>query len=260
MNKQEFSDLSDDKLLNLIKNDNIPRHVAIIMDGNGRWATLRNMPRAMGHRQGMETLTNVLRTSCEIGIKYLTLFAFSTENWKRPTYEVNTLMALMAEYIERFIDELNQNNIRITVLGDIVPLSKLLKNKIAEAIKLTSKNNGLWLNIALNYGSRFEILNAVKQAAEDIRQGNISLDDLDEVRFSSYLYTKDLPDPDFIIRTGGEFRLSNFLLFQAAYSELFFTASDVMWPDFSKGKFLHSILEFQRRNRRYGEINTEQGL
>jgi len=259
MNKQEFLDLSDDKLLNLIKNGDIPRHIAIIMDGNGRWATLRNMPRVMGHRQGMETLTDILRTSCEIGIGYLTLFAFSTENWKRPAYEVNALMALMAEYIERFIDELNDNNIKITVLGDINPLSQLLKNKISDAIKLTSKNDGLRLSIALNYGSRAEILNAVKRAAEDIRKGNVSLDDLDEVRFSSYLYTKDLPDPDFIIRTGGEFRLSNFLLYQAAYTELFFTGSDMMWPDFNKGKFLNSILEFQRRNRRYGEINTEQG-
>jgi undecaprenyl diphosphate synthase len=259
MNKQEFLDLSDDKLLSLIKNGDIPRHVAIIMDGNGRWATLRKMPRTMGHRKGMDTLTDVIRTSCEVGIRYLTLFAFSTENWKRPAYEVNALMALMTEYIDRFIDELNDNNIKITVLGDIDPLSQALKKKVSEALGLTFNNNGLRLNIALNYGSRSEILNAVKKAAEDICLGKISADDLDEAGFARYLYTKDMPDPDFIIRTGGELRLSNFLLYQAAYSELFFTSSDLLWPDFNKGNFLNSILEYQHRNRRYGEIYTEQG-
>ncbi len=259
MNKQGFLDLSDDKLLNMIKNGDMPRHVAIIMDGNGRWATLRNLPRTMGHRQGMETLTDVIRTSCEVGIGYLTLYAFSTENWKRPVYEVNVLMSLMAEYVDRFIGELNDNNIKINVLGDIEPLSLALKKKISEALDLTFKNTGLRLNIALNYGSRAEILNAVKKAAEDLRQGKISVDDLDEAGFARYLYTKDIPDPDFIIRTGGELRLSNFLLYQAAYSELFFTSSDLLWPDFNKGNFLRSILEFQRRKRRYGEINTGQG-
>jgi undecaprenyl diphosphate synthase len=259
MNKQELLDLSNDEILNLIKNAEIPRHVAIIMDGNGRWATLRKMPRTMGHKQGMETLTEVIRTSVEVGISYLTLFAFSTENWGRPAYEVNALMAMMAEYIDRFIDELNNNNIKITVLGELDPLSQALKKKISEALKLTYNNNGLRLNIALNYGSRSEILNAVKKAAEDIRLGKISSDDLDETVFARYLYTQDIPDPDFIIRTGGEIRLSNFLLYQAAYSELFFTSSDLLWPDFNKGNFLLSILEFQRRNRRYGEIYTEQG-
>lgn len=259
MSKNKFLDLSDDKLLSLIKNGDIPSHVAIIMDGNGRWATLRKMPRTMGHRQGMEALTDVIRTSCEVGIKYLTLFAFSTENWKRPAYEVNALMALMTEYIDRFIGELNDNNIKITVIGDIDPLSHALKKKISEALELTFNNNGLRLNIALNYGSRSEILNAVKKAAEDICLGKISVNDLDEAGFNRYLYTKDIPDPDFIIRTGGELRLSNFLLYQAAYSELFFTSSDLLWPDFDKSNFLNSILEYQHRNRRYGEIYTEQG-
>jgi len=254
------SDLSEEKLIELIKDKPLPHHIAIIMDGNGRWAISRNLPRALGHRQGVETLKDVTRTSCEIGIKYLTLYAFSTENWKRPAYEINALMALMSEYIERFIDELHENNIKLRVLGEINPLSQSLKDKIEKALLQTQYNSGLHLNLALNYGSRGEILRAVKMVITDCLQGKLSPDNLDEEEFKRYLYTCDMPDPDLVIRTGGEYRLSNFLLYQAAYSELFFTSSDVMWPDFSNKEYLRSILEFQYRNRRYGKINAEQEL
>jgi len=259
MNEQGFLDLSDDNLLNVIKNGHIPNHVAIIMDGNGRWATLRNIPRTMGHRQGMEALTDVIRASCEMGVKFLTVYAFSTENWKRPTREIDVLMTLMAEYLDRFISELHDNNIKLSVLGNPEPFSNMLKKKISDALKLTLNNNGLAFNIALNYGARAEIINAVRRAAEDVKRGIISADDLDEVSFRRYLYTHDMPDPDLIIRTGGDVRLSNFLLYQAAYSELLFTNSNILWPDFSKGNFLRCILEFQHRKRRYGDIITEQG-
>jgi len=259
MNEQVILSLTDGKLVNLIKENEIPLHIAIIMDGNGRWAKLRNLPRSMGHRQGMEALKDVIHSSCDIGVKYLTLFAFSTENWKRPDYEINALMALMAEYIERFLDDLNKNNIKIAVLGDITPLSHHLKNKVSEAVELTFDNKGLQLNIALNYGARSEILIAVKKIVEEIKQSKISVDELDESKFGRYLYTHDIPDPDLIIRTGGELRLSNFLLYQAAYSELLFTGAELLWPDFKVANFFQSILEFQRRQRRFGKINIEQG-
>lgn len=259
MYNQGLKDCSDETLLKIIKNGAVPRHVAIIMDGNGRWASSRNVPRVFGHRQGMEVLSDLLRTSCEVGIEYLTLYAFSTENWKRPAFEVNALMALMSEYIDSNFKEINDNDIKVTVLGDIEKLPLALKKKISEVISITSNNSRLNLNVALNYGARSEIINAVKKAAEDLKNGTLMADDLDEERFSKYLYTRNIPDPDLLIRTGGDFRLSNFLLYQAAYTELYFTAPDVLWPDFNKHNFLKSIIEFQSRNRRYGDINTEQG-
>jgi len=251
--------LPADSLIKEIKTNFVPNHVAIIMDGNGRWAEKRRLPRSLGHKHGMEALSEIIKASCLIDLNFLTLYAFSTENWKRPEFEINALMTLMVDYIDSFLLDLHKKEIKISVLGDISPFSKNLKNKIFEAIEMTQKNSGLRLNLALNYGSQQEIVFAVKNIVEDVVNGRLHKDDLNIRSFSDYLYTKDMPEPDLIIRTGGELRLSNFLLFQSAYSELYFTDSNLLWPDFDKMHFYNAILDFQKRNRRYGKINTEQG-
>ncbi|SHJ67768.1 Undecaprenyl pyrophosphate synthetase [Caminicella sporogenes DSM 14501] len=231
---------------------NLPKHIAIIMDGNGRWARSKNLPRVAGHKAGVEALRDIIKTSSNLGIKYLTLYAFSTENWKRPREEINALMELLVIYLRREAKELHKNNVVINVLGDISKLPETAISEINKATALTSNNTGLVVNIALNYGGRHEILRAVKNICKDVVNNKIDFDKIDEAVFSNYLYTKNIPDPDLIIRTSGEIRLSNFLLWQAAYSEFWFT--DVYWPDFSSKHFIEAIIDYQSRKRRFGGI------
>lgn len=224
----------------------IPNHVAIIMDGNGRWAKKRNMPRTYGHKEGMNRVIENVRYASDAGIKYLTLYAFSKENWKRPKEEVSFLMKLIIIYINSQIDELDRNNVKIVVSGDLDEIYPESKKVIDGAIERTSKNTGLILNICLNYGSRDEIIRAINLAQKDGREINF-YEDLKEYFYNSYI-----PDPDLIIRTSGEERLSNFLLMQSAYSELYFT--DTLWPDFHKEDFAEALENFAGRHRRYGGI------
>lgn len=230
----------------------LPKHIALIMDGNGRWAAKRALPRFFGHKAGMETLREVLRASSDMGIEILTVYAFSTENWNRPTEEVSYLMNLLIEYMRKEINELNKNNVKIKILGDISALPESTREEIEKAVRLTNKNTGIQFNIALNYGGRAEIINACKHIAEDAKEGKITIDEINEDLISNYLFTDGDHDPDLIIRTSGEKRLSNFLLWQSAYSELVF--ADVMWPDFNKEQLKAAIIEYQSRDRRFGVI------
>ena len=231
---------------------NIPRHVAIIMDGNGRWATKRGLPRSAGHRAGMEALRDLITASSELGIEALTLYAFSTENWKRPRDEVGTLFSLVVEYFNREISELHEKGVRIRVLGDMSRVPQKARAALMRAEDMTHDNSGLKLNLAINYGARAELVRAAKALAEDVSNGGMAPDAIDEAAVSSRLYTSGQPDVDLLIRTGGEMRLSNFLLYQSAYAELLFT--DTLFPDFDKAHYLDAIREFQGRSRRFGAI------
>lgn len=233
---------------------NIPDHVAIIMDGNGRWAKKRGLPRAAGHKEGVSTVVKVVKTAIKCKVKALTLYTFSTENWKRPKPEVDFILKLPKEFLSIYLPELIKQNVRIEAIGDIENLPISTKEAIQYAIDHTRDNDGLLLNFALNYGSRHEILNGMKKMIEDINKGKLSVDELDEQLFSGYLYTAGLKDPDLLIRTGGEKRLSNFLLWQLAYTEFWFT--DVLWPDFSEKEFLHALEKYRTRERRYGGIKS----
>ncbi len=232
--------------------EKIPRHIAIIMDGNGRWAKLRNLPRTMGHREGMKTIKSMVKECSKLGVKYLTLYAFSTENWKRPQQEIDTLMSLIIEYINKEIDELHKNNVTFNVIGDMTKLPKSCQKSILWAKNMTKNNNGLTLNIALNYGGRDEIVNGVKKIAEKVLSGDIKVEDITEKTISNSLYTKGMPDPDMIIRPSGELRISNYLLWQGAYSEFWF--SNINWPDFTEQDLHNAIMDFQNRNRRFGGV------
>ena len=236
----------------VLDKDNIPKHIAIIMDGNGRWAKKRKLPRSMGHKAGVEAIRRVIKESHILGIKYLTLYAFSTENWRRPKEEVSALMKLLVEYLRSELAELNKNGVIIRVAGDISKLPSDAQKEILEAIEITKDNTGIILNIAFNYGGRDEILRAVKLISKEVSKGNINVDEINEKVFEKYLYTSDIPDPDLIIRPSGEQRISNFLLWQCAYSEFWY--SNVCWPDF-KEKHLHeAIYDYQHRDRRYGGV------
>jgi undecaprenyl diphosphate synthase len=235
-----------------IKSLNLPKHIAIIMDGNGRWAKKRNLPRIAGHKAGVEALRDVIKTCSNIGISYLTLFAFSTENWKRPTQEVNALMELLVIYLRKEVSELHRNDVIIKVIGDISKLPETAITEINKATEMTSNNSGLTVNIALNYGGRSEILLGVEKIAKKILNNELKLQDINESVFSNFLYTKGIPDPDLIIRTSGELRISNFLIWQAAYSELWFT--DIYWPDFKGKHLIKAIKDYQKRKRRFGGI------
>ena len=228
-------------------------HIAIIMDGNGRWAKARSLPRVAGHRRGAEAVRRVVEACREIGIPFLTLYAFSSENWKRPPTEVDDLMGLLRLYLQRELNDLHKNNVRIRFIGNWRALAKDIVGLIESAILKTADNAGLTFVIAINYGSRNEVLDAAKQIAKDVSEGILATNEVDEERFSGYLHTRDIPDPDLIIRTSGEQRLSNFLLWQAAYAELIFM--DQMWPDFNKDSLLTAIEEYRRRERRYGGRN-----
>lgn len=237
------------------ENGIIPAHVAIIMDGNGRWAKKRLMPRVYGHKEGMNTVKKITIEASRLNVKVLTLYAFSTENWKRPTDEVNFLMGLPIDFFDVFMPELMDNNIKVTTIGWIDQLPEKTLKVVENAIEKTKHNTGLILNFALNYGSRAEILQATKMIARDVASGSLSADRVTEEVFSSYLFTSGLgewKDPDLLIRTSGEIRLSNFLLWQAAYSEMYFT--EEFWPDFSIASLRAALAEYQHRNRRFGGI------
>ena len=225
-----------------------PRHVAIILDGNGRWAKKRNLPRLMGHRAGADNIRSVARIFANYGVKYLTLYAFSTENWNRPKAEVAGLLNLLTRRIGRDAQLCQQQNMRLIYLGRMNKLSQKLREKVEAAIELTKDNTGLTICLAFDYGGRDEIVRAVRR----IISANVSSDKVDEFVFSQYLYTSDIPNPDLIIRTGGEIRLSNFLLWQAAYSELYFTP--VLWPDFGQEDIEEALSEYKRRERRFGSV------
>lgn len=231
----------------------IPQHVAIIMDGNGRWAIKRGLPRAFGHRSGVNCLRGIIRFSSDIGIKALTLYAFSTENWKRPSEEVGILFNLLIEYFSKEIDELDENNVKIIALGDIAQFPKPVYTAVAAAMERTSENTGLKLCIALNYGSHAELARAAQQL---VKAYHNAPEQITPEAIRAHLYTADLPDLDLMIRTGGEKRISNFLLFQAAYAEFIFT--DTFWPDYSDACYIESLKEYGRRARRYGGLENEK--
>ncbi len=236
----------------LTDSDSLPRHIAIIMDGNGRWARKRLMPRTIGHRAGMGSLKKVVKACDEFKIPVLTVYAFSTENWKRPESEVQFLMKLLVEFLHKELDELNENDVCINVIGDYSVLNQECQDEIRRALLTTRNNQGLVFNIALNYGARAEMVEAIKNIVDIVISGEISRDSICEATVSSFLYTGGIPDPDLLIRTAGELRLSNFLLWQLAYTELWVT--DRLWPDFTREDLLDAIRDYQQRDRRFGAL------
>jgi undecaprenyl diphosphate synthase len=238
------------QLLAQIDLERLPRHIAVIMDGNGRWAKRRRLPRIAGHRAGIRAVRQAVEACARLGVPYLTLYAFSVENWKRPHTEVKLLMGLLREYLKKEIGELNKQNIRLGMIGRVTELPGPVQRDLERAQEETRANSGLRLTLALNYGARTELIDAVRSLAEHLqRNGSASID---ETTLSEHLYTRDLPDPDLLIRTSGEMRLSNFLLWQAAYSEIWVT--DTLWPDFTQQDLFQAILDFQKRERRYGGL------
>ena len=235
--------------------DNIPNHIAIIMDGNGRWAKEKGLPRIAGHREGINSVRDITRICGEIGVKYLTLYTFSTENWNRPKEEVNALMSLLLATIKMEIKDLNKNNVKFSTIGDLSFLPKNTENGLKEGMDLTKNNTGLNLILALNYGSRQEIIDSVINISKKVKSGEIDSNLIDETLFSSYLYTKNYPDPDLLIRTSGELRISNFLLWQCAYTEMYLT--NTYWPSFREDELFKAILDFQNRERRFGKISEQ---
>jgi len=233
----------------------LPKHIAIIMDGNGRWAKQRGKMRIFGHESAVKAVREATEAAAELGIDYLTLYAFSTENWNRPKNEVNALMTLLAKTISEEVKTLNENNIRLLTIGDTRTFGSVCYNKLNEAIESTKNNTRSSLVLALNYGSRWEIVEAVKHIANKVKTGDINPDEIDQKVFSEYLTTANIPDPELLIRTSGEYRVSNFLLWQIAYSELYFT--NKLWPDFRKDDLFEAILDYQKRERRFG-LTSEQ--
>jgi len=235
--------------------DNIPNHIAIIMDGNGRWAKAKGLPRIAGHKEGINSVRDITRICGEIGVNYLTLYTFSTENWNRPKKEVNALMSLLLSTIKKEVRELHKNNVKFSTIGDLSFLPKNTENGLKEGMALTKNNTGLNLILALNYGSRQEIIDSVINIANKVKSGEIDSNHIDETLFSSFLYTKNYPDPDLLIRTSGELRISNFLLWQCAYTEMYLT--NTYWPSFREDELFKAILDFQSRERRYGKISEQ---
>ena len=238
-----------------IDKNRVPKHVAIIMDGNGRWAAQRGNDRVFGHEHGVEAVRASIMAAANIGVQYLTLYAFSTENWNRPKYEVDALMSLMVHVIKAETDDLNKNNVRLKTIGDIESLPRKLKKEVDKMVEKLSGNTGLTVVMALSYSSRWEIINAVKSIATDVKKGKIEPADISRDLFDSYLATTEIPDPELMIRTSGESRLSNFLLWQLAYSELYFTPK--LWPDFAEEDFYQAICNFQQRERRFGKTSEQ---
>jgi undecaprenyl diphosphate synthase len=230
----------------------IPTHVAIIMDGNGRWAKLKGRPRIFGHKAGMESVRNVVKTAGELGVKILTLYAFSKENWSRPRSEVLALMSLLRKYTKLEKEELKKQGIKVQAIGRTMELFPKAREALEETIKYTASGKKMLLNLAISYSGRVEIIDAVREIARDAKHGLVQPDDIDEDKFARYLYTKDLPDPDLLIRTSGEMRISNFLLYQMAYTEIYVT--DVLWPDFRRDDLFRAIAAYQRRERRFGQV------
>src|ERR1039458_3485881 len=231
---------------------NLPRHVAIIMDGNGRWARERGLPHIEGHRRGAESVREIVRVSGELGIDYLTLYAFSTENWNRPRAEVSALMRLLEFYLKQEIAELNKNNVRLAAIGRIRELPASAQKQLAKSIDALKKNTGLTLVLALSYGGRAEIVDAIRSIAREVKAERVGAEDIDEKIISQHLYTRSIPDPDLLIRTSGEMRVSNFLLWQISYAELVITPT--LWPDFKKPQFFAALEEYAKRNRRFGGV------
>lgn len=232
--------------------DKVPAHIAIIMDGNGRWAKSRFMPRTYGHKVGVETIRKVVKECSRLGVKYLTLYAFSTENWKRPKDEVSALMGLLVKYLRNELEELHKNNVKILTIGDISKLPQACIEELDHAKEKTKDNRGLVMSLALNYGGRNDLINAVKNISQEVVDGKISVEDIGDDLISSHLSTKESPDPDLVVRTSGEQRLSNFLLWELAYSEFYF--ADIHWPDFDEKELQKAIFAYQSRDRRFGGI------
>jgi undecaprenyl diphosphate synthase len=241
-------------LARIRENGAIPRHVAIIMDGNGRWARERNLPRPLGHRSGMKSVREVVEGAIEVGIDVLSLFAFSQENWQRPVTEIQALMSLLEEYIAREADELAMQGVRVRVLGDLARLTPPAAAAAARLMERTAHNDRLLLNLFISYGSRAEIVRAAQQLAEEVSAGRLSADEIDEDALAERLYTAGIPDPDLLIRTSGEQRISNFMLWQVAYAELYM--SPVLWPNFRRQELYAAILDFQNRDRRFGRVTA----
>jgi undecaprenyl diphosphate synthase len=231
---------------------NLPTHVAIIMDGNGRWAKQRHLPRVEGHRNGVESVRTIVRAAGEVGVKYLTLYAFSVENWNRPKDEVDTLMKYLAHFLKHEIPELNRNNVRLEVIGQIYRLPEFVQQQLKKTQAALARNNGLTLVLALSYGGRTELVDAVRSIGEKVKQGEIEPAEITEQTISQHLYTRGLPDPDLLIRTSGEMRVSNFLLWQISYAELVVTPT--LWPDFRRPQFFEALEEYTRRHRRFGTV------
>lgn len=231
----------------------VPKHIAIILDGNGRWAKQRELSRTEGHKAGVENLEMLIEECRDLNVRYLTLYVFSTENWKRPSFEVNNLMLLLNKYLTDKLDELIKEDIRLNVIGDITKLPNKTKGLINNAVEKTKDNSKLVLTLAINYGARNEIIKAVRDIIGDAFYNKIDVRNIDEELFSQYLYTHDIPDPDLLIRTSGEYRLSNFLLWQCAYTEFWYT--DVLWPDFSKEDLYEALENFSKRKRRFGKVD-----
>ena len=247
--------MKNDEILKLkeqIDMNRIPKHIAIIMDGNGRWAKKRFLPRTAGHREGVERVSEIVEAASDLNVQCLSLYAFSTENWKRPKEEIDALMNLLILYINRELDRIDKNNIRMRVMGDISKLPKNVAEKVQMAIEKTKDNTGMVLNIGLNYGGRDEIVRAVKNILADVKKGKLKEEEINSDVFSKYLYTSELPDPDLLIRPSGELRLSNFMLYQVAYTEFWF--SEIYWPDFKPKHLYEAIIDYQKRDRRFGGI------
>ena len=238
-----------------IQQDRIPRHVAIIMDGNGRWAKRQGMARMFGHRQGVETVHHITEAAAELGISYMTLYAFSTENWNRPKDEVDALMALLVDTIAKETPTLMKNNIRLQTIGDLSRLPQVTRDNFMACIEETTKNTGLTLVIALSYSARWELIRATQKIAAAVKEGEMLIEDINEEVIGGYLTTSNMPDRDLLIRTSGELRISNFLLWQLAYSELYFT--DCLWPEFTPEEFYHAIVDYQHRERRFGKTSEQ---
>ncbi len=234
---------------------NVPRHIAIIMDGNGRWAKKRNLPRIAGHQRGVESVRVAVETCVGLGVEVLTLYSFSTENWKRPQDEVSALMRLIVKSLQNETNELNSNNIRLTTIGDINSLPKIVQDELKQAVEKTASNTKMTLNLALSYSGRWELVEAIKHISTQAVSGNIKPEEINEELISKYLTTSGMPDPDLLIRTSGELRISNFLLWQIAYSEIY--ATEVLWPDFRCKNFLEAVKSYQKRERRFGLVSEQ---
>jgi len=235
--------------------EKLPRHIAVIMDGNGRWAKKNMLKRGMGHEKGAESVRTTVQTCRELGIRYLTLYAFSVENWQRPKNEVRALISLLETYLKTELEEMKESGIRLFTIGDTEKLPQTVRDPLLGAMEETSENSGMLLTLALSYGGRDEVIRAVKEILRDAKSSDIDEEAITKDFFSRYLYTADIPDPDLLIRTSGEYRLSNFLLWQMAYTELYFT--DVLWPDFSKDNLIEAIVDYQQRERRFGMVSDQ---
>jgi len=253
--KKRNSALDDLAQESLKKAGEIPSHIAIIMDGNGRWAKKRALPRVAGHKKGVDTVREIVEACAQIGVKYLTLYTFSTENWKRPKEEVSTLMRLLLNSLRDRVNELNDNDVRLTTIGDTEALPIEVQKQLKSDIERTKNNKKMVLNLALSYSGRWELLEAIKSITQDSIKGKIKPEEIDECLISKYLTTKNMPEPDLVIRTSGEFRVSNFLLWQIAYSE--FVITETLWPDFSRNNLYEAIQVFQKRERRFGKVSEQ---